>query len=228
MPRQATALFNTRNWNTTDGIWKTFYDLQITASVWFKFGWGTPMEVEGWTLEGVEFRQQDQPKPMPLDKVPPRLFSEVMRDLDLVVSVAHRGGVDPEASASTVEMRAALLRETCALLGIESLRDATLGMVEDLPEPLDRRARHVVESNARVEAAVAALTRGDLSSLGTLLDQEHASLRDDYEISTPEVERAVARLKDAGALGARIIGGGFGGHVLECHPHRQVAEWIVG
>src|SRR5205814_680767 len=104
-------LFGTRNWNTTDGIWKTFYDLKITANVWFKFGMGTPMDVEGWTLEGVEFRLQDALKPMPLDKVPPRVFSEVMRDLDLVVSVAHRGGVDPEASASTVDMRANLLRE---------------------------------------------------------------------------------------------------------------------
>jgi hypothetical protein len=121
-PQQAAALFNTRNWNTTDGIWKTFFDLQITASVWFKFGWGTPMDVEGWTLQGVEFRLRDEPKPMPLDKVPPRLFSEVMRDLDLVVSVAHRGGVDPEASASTVEMRANLLRETCSLLMIRNYK----------------------------------------------------------------------------------------------------------
>src|SRR5207248_3971105 len=55
-------------------------------------------------------------------QVPPRLFSEVMRDLDLVVSVAHRGGVDPEASASTVEMRAALLRETCTLLKLANVR----------------------------------------------------------------------------------------------------------
>ena len=80
------------------------------------------MDVEGWTLEGVEFRLKDEPKPMPLDKVPPRLFSEVMRDLDLVVSVAHRGGVDPEASASTVEMRANLLRETCTLLKIANYK----------------------------------------------------------------------------------------------------------
>ena len=121
-PQQATALFNTRNWNTTDGIWKTFYDLKITASLWFKMGWGTPLEVEGWTLEGVEFRLQDQLKPMRLDKVPPRVFSEVMRDLDLVVSVAHRGAVDPEASASTVEMRANLLSETCALLKIKNVK----------------------------------------------------------------------------------------------------------
>jgi hypothetical protein len=121
-PQQATALFSARNWNTIEGIWKTFYDVRITATVWCKFGWGTPLEVEGWTLEGVEFRLQDELRPMPLDRVPPRVFSEVMRDLDLVVSVAHRGGVDPEASASTVEMRANLLRETCALLNIDNYK----------------------------------------------------------------------------------------------------------
>jgi hypothetical protein len=78
--------------------------------------------VEGWTIEAVSFRRRDQWKPLPLADVPSRVFSEVMRDLDLVVSVAHRGGVDPEASASTVEMRASLLRETCALLKLDNVR----------------------------------------------------------------------------------------------------------
>ena len=55
---------------------------------------------------------------MPIAEVPPRVFSEVMRDVDLVVSVAHAGGVDPEASASTVELRAALVEETCKLLDV--------------------------------------------------------------------------------------------------------------
>src|SRR5882672_3443980 len=59
---------------------------------------------------------------MPLVDVPPRIFSEVMRDLDLVVSVAHRGGVDPEASASTVEMRGTLIEETCRLLKLANVR----------------------------------------------------------------------------------------------------------
>lgn len=59
---------------------------------------------------------------MLLADVPPRIFSEVMRDLDLVVSVAHAGGVDPEATASTIEMRASLLRETAALLGLSNVR----------------------------------------------------------------------------------------------------------
>jgi hypothetical protein len=58
---------------------------------------------------------------LPLEDIPARLFSEVMRDLDLVVSVAHMGGVDPEASASTVEMRAALARETLRMLDISNV-----------------------------------------------------------------------------------------------------------
>jgi len=98
--------------------------------------------------------------------------------------------------------------------GISSLRDATLGMARRLPPPLDRRARHVVSDNARVEEAVEALHDHDLDRLGRLLGAAHASLRDDYEVSTPAVEAAVQRLKEAGALGARIVGGGFGGHVL--------------
>jgi hypothetical protein len=82
----------------------------------------TPAEVEGWTLEGVRFSKKGEWEPLALTSIPPRVFSEVMRDLDLVVSVAHRGGVDPEASASTVGMRTALLQETCALLKINNVR----------------------------------------------------------------------------------------------------------
>ena len=109
-------------------------------------------------------------------------------------------------------------RSECArareLLGLESLRDATLEAAEGLREPLNRRVRHVITDNARVEAAIEALRDRDFNQLGTLLDHAHASLRDDYEVSTPAVEAAVGRLKAAGALGARIMGGGFGGHVL--------------
>jgi galactokinase len=63
-----------------------------------------------------------------------------------------------------------------------------------------------------------ALRDGDMERLGELLDAAHASLRDDYEVSTDAVEAAVARLKEAGALGVRIMGGGFGGHVLGLLP----------
>jgi galactokinase len=104
--------------------------------------------------------------------------------------------------------------QACRLLGVESLRDADREAVETLREPLRRRAMHVSEENLRVGAAVAALSAGDLPALGALLNASHASLRDCYEVSTPAVEAAAGRLRDAGAAGARLIGGGFGGSVL--------------
>jgi Domain of unknown function (DUF4132) len=121
-PKQAMALFGSRGWDTRDGVFKVFHDEGLTANVDFNSGVTTPAEVEGWAVAGVSFRQRDDWKPIKLATVPPRLFSEVMRDVDLVVSVAHAGGVDPEASASTVEMRSGLLRETCALLKLKNVR----------------------------------------------------------------------------------------------------------
>jgi galactokinase len=91
-------------------------------------------------------------------------------------------------------------------------------MAERLPEPLAARVRHVVSENDRVRAAVRALAERDLSALGRLLDASHASLRDCYDVSTPAVEATVERLREAGALGARIVGGGFGGNVLGLLP----------
>jgi galactokinase len=103
-------------------------------------------------------------------------------------------------------------REACAALGIGSLREAV--DIDRLPEPLQSRARHVITENARVDAMVDALRAGDLEEAGRLLDAGHASLRDDYAASVPEVERTVERLKAAGAAGARMVGGGFGGAAL--------------
>ena len=117
-------------------------------------------------------------------------------------------------AASGYNQRRAECELACAELGVESLREATLDAARRLPEPLSRRARHVITENGRVEAAVRALERGDYDELGRLLNESHASLRDDYEVSTPLVDAAVARLRRGGALGARVIGGGFGGHVL--------------
>jgi galactokinase len=103
-------------------------------------------------------------------------------------------------------------------LGLDSLRDARPEDVARLPDPLDRRVRHVIEENARVEATVAALERGDLAEVGRLLNASHASLRDLYDSSTEAVEATVSRLCDAGAAGARMMGGGFGGDVLALFP----------
>jgi predicted DNA-binding WGR domain protein len=120
-PRQAMTLWNSRGWNTQDEVFKIFHDLSIIAEVTFQYDYGTAAEIEGLTVEQVQFRKRDEFKPMKLVSVPQAIFSEVMRDIDLVVSVAHRGEVDPEASASTVEMRSALIRETCVLLGLKNV-----------------------------------------------------------------------------------------------------------
>jgi galactokinase len=113
-------------------------------------------------------------------------------------------------------------REECdsarRMLGVSSLREARLANAASLPSPLDRRVRHVIEENERVERAVAALERRDLADLGRLLDASHASLRDLYEVSVPAVEETVKRLRATGAAGARMIGGGFGGSVLALFP----------
>jgi galactokinase len=111
------------------------------------------------------------------------------------------------------ERRAECAR-ACELLGVRTLSEADASAAAQLPEPLARRARHVLSENERVRAAVSALRDGRLGELGELLSASHASLREDYEISTPAVEATVERLLAAGAAGARIIGGGFGGCVL--------------
>jgi galactokinase len=108
--------------------------------------------------------------------------------------------------------------EACRHLGVSSLReldDRLLDTIlERLPSPLDRRVRHVVTENARVREAVAALGARDDARLGALLSASHCSLRDDYEVSTPELDRLVELAAAAGALGARLVGGGFGGSII--------------
>jgi len=88
----------------------------------------------------------------------------------------------------------------------------------DLDETTSRRLRHLRSENARVEAAAAALERGDVEELGAILAAGHASLRDDYEVSTPELDLLVALALDAGAWAARMTGGGFGGSIVALAP----------
>ena len=134
------------------------------------------------------------------------------------VLVTVDSGEEHTHAGSGYNERRAECAEACKLLGVDSLREAELSDVESLPSPLDARVRHVVTENARVDEAVATLASGEMAELGQLLDASHASLRDDYDISTPAVEETVTRCKQAGALGARIMGGGFGGSVLALMP----------
>jgi len=131
----------------------------------------------------------------------------------------HSNADDGSAAPAGYNRRRAECARACELLEIDSLRQATLEMARGLPEPLASRARHVLTENERVRATVAALSHGNMERVGELLNESHASLRDCYEVSTPAVKRTVARLRDAGAVGARIMGGGFGGHILGLIPH---------
>jgi galactokinase len=117
-------------------------------------------------------------------------------------------------ASSAYNQRRVECTRACELLGVSSLREASIEAVAALPAPLRQRARHVLGENERVLRTVAALRAGDLAAVGDLMSASHASLRDDYAASTPSLEAAVARLLDAGATGARMVGGGFGGSVL--------------
>lgn len=121
------------------------------------------------------------------------------------------------ASSAYNERRAECSR-ACELLGVDSLSEASPSALERLPGRLRRRARHVLGENVRVKHAVAALRASDLPAVGRLLNASHVSLRDEYEVSTPAVEMTVEKLLQSGAAGARIVGGGFGGHVLGLLP----------
>ncbi|NNU81471.1 galactokinase [Halovulum dunhuangense] len=108
-------------------------------------------------------------------------------------------------------------RAACASLGVGQLCDLderAMDRIAALPAPLSARARHVVTENARVAHAIAALETGDADAFGALMVASHASQRDDYAVSVPEVDALVAAALQAGATGARLTGGGFGGSVV--------------
>ncbi len=111
-------------------------------------------------------------------------------------------------------------QQAAALLGAGSLRDvADVGQLAALADPvLARRARHVVTENLRVVRVAGLLRAGRIADCGELLTQSHLSLRDDFEVSWPAADRAVDAALAAGALGARMTGGGFGGCVIALLP----------
>jgi galactokinase len=148
----------------------------------------------------IDFRTEE------IERVPMELGGWTLATID--------SGASRNLAGSGYNERRHQCRRAAELLGIGSLRDATAADFERLPDPLGRRVRHVISENERVRLAAAALRARDLDALAELLDRSHASLRDDFEVSVPAVERTVARVRAAGARGARLIGGGFGGSVL--------------
>jgi galactokinase len=119
-------------------------------------------------------------------------------------------GVPRTLAASKYNERRAECEEAARKLGVKALRDvADPAAVEDLPEPLRRRARHVVLEDLRVLEAARGVPA---ERFGALMNASHDSLRDDYEVSIPELDLLVAALRAApGVLGARLTGAGFGG-----------------
>jgi galactokinase len=138
--------------------------------------------------------------------------------------VAHRTLVGSAYGDRVAECRAA---EDV----IGPLRSATGAAVEsaDLDDVVRRRARHVVSENQRVVEFAAALAEGDYRAAGALMLESHRSLADDFETSTPTMDRAVADLvASPGVLGARMTGGGFGGCVVAiCEPGARIDGWLV-
>ena len=129
-------------------------------------------------------------------------------------------GVHHSHAAGDYRTRKAECDAACASLGVATLREAEAlsdldARIAALPPPLDARVRHVVSENARVRLAVAAMEAGDTARLGAVLNQGHASLRDDYAVSVPAVDRLVEMAQAHSAiLGARLTGGGFGGAIV--------------
>jgi len=119
--QQSKALFATRGWSTRDDISKLFRAANLVVSVDFDHGYSTPADAVAPAIREAVFHRRGDWKALQVTDVPKKVFSEVMRDLDLVVSVAHVGGVDPEATQSTVAMRADLVRETCRLLKLANV-----------------------------------------------------------------------------------------------------------
>ncbi|WP_218606004.1 galactokinase [Pseudonocardia abyssalis] len=118
--------------------------------------------------------------------------------------------------------RRASVEKAADVLGLPSLRDAALDDLGSLDAELVPRARHIVTEIARVGEVVALLDDGRLRDIGPLLDASHASLVHDYEVSCAELDLAVDVARAAGALGARMTGGGFGGSAIALVPIDRV------
>jgi galactokinase len=142
------------------------------------------------------------------------LFDMTSAGLEILV-------LDTKTPHALVDSEYAARRASCEdaarLLGVAALRDVTdlEAALDKLPDPVSkRRVRHVVTENARVLEAVKVLRAGRIAELAPLLDASHESMRDDFEITVPQVDLAVETARASGALGARMTGGGFGGCII--------------
>ncbi|MES2962864.1 MAG: galactokinase [Bdellovibrionota bacterium] len=145
-------------------------------------------------------------------------FERIKIPMDELGLIVINSGVVHSNSGGDYNTRRAECEKACAQLGIPSLRHTSIEEVEssrNLGPTEKKRARHVVTENARVHAAVAALKKGDLATLGRLFYESHASMRDDYAVSVQEIDLLVELCREqTGVFGARLTGGGFGGSIV--------------
>jgi galactokinase len=148
--------------------------------------------------------------------------------------VVINSGISHNHAAGEYRTRKQECERAAELLGVHQLRDLNnldLWRLATLPEPLDRRARHVITENARVRSAVSAMKDRNLPRLGKLLYASHESLKNDYEVSIPEIDRLVELAQgEPDVYGARITGGGFGGSIVVLTRRgagREIGERIV-
>ncbi len=123
-PQKTVGVLRGRRWvaDYDDGLQKVYYKENIVARIYAMADWFSPSDIEAPTLEWVVFLDRKTGKPIKLKDIPDIIYSEVMRDVDLAVSVAHAGGVDPETSHSTIEMRRAVVECNLELFGIKNVR----------------------------------------------------------------------------------------------------------
>lgn len=122
-PKKTVAVLKNRRWvaDYEAGLQKVYYKENIVAQIYALADWFSPADIEAPTLEWVAFSDRKSFKPLKVGDIPEIIFSEVMRDVDLAVSVAHAGGLDPQASHSTVEMRSAMLAFTLPLFKLTNV-----------------------------------------------------------------------------------------------------------
>lgn len=136
-PQKTVGALRGRRWvaDYDDGLQKIYYKENIVARIYAMADWFSPGDIEAPTLDWVVFSDRKTGKPLKIKEIPDVIYSEVMRDVDLAVSVAHAGGVDPETSHSTIEMRKAIVECNLSLFQTKNVRlegnhaviDGTLG-----------------------------------------------------------------------------------------------------
>lgn len=123
-PQRTVGALRSRRWvaDYDDGLQKVYYRENIVARIYAMADWFTPSDIEAPTLDWVVFSDRKTGKWLKIEEIPDIIYSEVMRDVDLAVSVAHAGGVDPETSHSTIEMRSAIVACNLELFQIKNVR----------------------------------------------------------------------------------------------------------